>query len=651
MAGSQSIHSSRQQTVTGHIIRPTNPFIPFEREEIEQSISQRFEEQVRTYPDRIAIKTKHHELKYKALNTVANRTARAIRLLGINGQNQIALLLDHDAPMLAAIMGVLKAGKIYVPMDPRYPSARVGYMLEDSQAALIVTNDTNLSLAKELAQGTLPLLNIDELETGLSTENLDLHISPDSVAYILYTSGSTGKPKGVPQCHRNVLHEVMNYTNAAHICRDDRMLLISSFSFADSVRTIFGALLNGASLFPLNVKEEGLTALADWLIQQEITMYRSVPTAFRHFTGSLSREVMFPNIRLVYLAGEPVYGRDLELYRNHFSSDCILVNGLGCSETLTYRWHFFDKKTQIKGNDVPVGYAIDDMEVLLIGENGEEVEANNIGEIAVKSRFLSPGYWRQPDLTQNKFKPSPKEGDERTFLTGDLGRMMPDGCLVHMGRKDFQVKIRGYRVEVAEIEMLLVRLDDIKDAVVVSQEDRTGDRSLVAYLVPAGHHVPATGELRRFLAGKLPDYMIPSAFVTLETLPLLPNGKVDRHALPAPSREHFTRGASFKPPRSSTEEILAKIWAEVLGLDQVGIHDNFYELGGHSLLATRIVLRIHEILQMEVTLRSVFEAPTVAQLASVIEEMKSRNIRPSVSRIVPVSREACQRRRSPTERC
>jgi acyl carrier protein len=289
------------------------------------------------------------------------------------------------------------------------------------------------------------------------------------------------------------------------------------------------------------------------------------------------------------------------------------------------------------------------MEVLLIGEDGEEVEADNIGEIAVKSRFLSPGYWRQPDLTRKKFKSSPKEGDECIFFTGDLGRMMPDGCLMHMGRKDFQVKIRGYRVEVAEIEMLLNRLDDIKEAVVVSHEDRSGDRSLVAYLVPAGQHVPPTGELRRFLAGKVPDYMIPSTFVTLETLPLLPNGKVDRHALPPPRREHPTTGAAFEPPRNATEEILAKIWAEVLELDQVGIHDNFYELGGQSLLATRIVLRIHETLQMELTLRSLFEAPTVAQLATVIEEMKRRNIGASISSILPVSREAYQRRQSESE--
>ncbi len=515
-------------------------------------------------------------------------------------------------------MAVLKAGKTYVPLDPAYPRARNTYILKNTRARVLVTNSKNLSLAKELAQDVISLVNVDEFDPSISGENLSLPVSPDAVAYILHTSGSTGQPKGVPQSHRNVLHEIMNYTNAVHICRDDRMLLISALSFGDAVRTTYGALLNGASLYPLDIKEEGLAPLADWLIQQEVTIYRSVATAFRYFASNLTGEEKFPKLRLIYLAGEPVYKRHVDLYKKYFPPDCIFVNGLGSSECLTFRWYFVGKETPIDGSNVPVGYAIEDMETLLINDAGEDVGIGEIGEIAVKSRYLSPGYWRRPDLTQEKFLPDPGGGDGRIYLTGDLGRMLPDGCLVHMGRKDFQVKIRGYRIETAEIEMQLVSLDNIRETAVVAREDQAGDQSLVAYLVPTGQDKPNVAELRRFLAQSLPDYMIPAAFVMIDTLPLSPNGKVDRRALPAPDRSRPEQETAFIAARSREEEALAGILARVLGLEQVGIHDNFFELGGNSLLAATFFLEIEKKLGKRLPLEALLRAPTVAQLADIL---------------------------------
>jgi amino acid adenylation domain-containing protein len=493
-----------QEVIRTKCFHPSGTFVEFEKREIEQSIPDRFERQVHRYPDSLAVRTRGHELTYDGLNRAGNRVARAILARRRTGEKPVALLFELGAPVIAAIFGVLKSGNFYVPLDPSYPRARTTYMLDDSDAELIVTNTQNLSLAKELAQNGCAVLNFDELDLNLSTENLNLCISPDNLAYMIYTSGSTGQPKGVVQTHRNVLHDIMNYTNAFHICRDDRLLTLTAYSFADTARTTNGALFNGASLYPLNVREEGLTHLAEWVIQQEITIYRSVPTTFRHFISTLSGKEQFPKLRLVYMAGEPVNKRDVDLYKRHFSSDCIFINGIGSTECLTYRWYFMNKETNIDDNNVPVGYPLKDMEILLFDGDGNEVGSNQIGEMAVRSRYLSPGYWRKTDFTRAAFLPSTESGGERTYRTGDLGLMLDDGCLLHMGRKDFQVKVRGHRVEVGEIEAALLNSGKIKEVVVTLREDRPGDQRLVAYVVPAETPAPTVTAMRHALAEKLP---------------------------------------------------------------------------------------------------------------------------------------------------
>lgn len=604
---------------------PAGRFVEFAREDVEQSIPTLLDKIVRKYPERLAIKTKHHELSYDQMNRVANRLARAILAHCGEGQEQVALLLEHDALLIAAMISVLKAGKVYVPLDPSYPRERLAYMLEDSEASLLLTDKINRSLAHALPQ-KVQVIDIDALDLTLPEVNLSFRRSPESLAFILYTSGSTGTPKGFSQTHRNVILDTRNYTNAGHFCPDDRLLLVSSLSFADSVRTIYGALLNGASLYPFDLKAEGFESLAEWLTENEITIYRSIPTVFRAFVSTLTGEERFPKLRLIYLAGEPVYNRDVELYRKHFSDDCILVNRLGTGEALTFRSYFIDKKTPIKGIRLPVGFAVPDKDVVLLGEVQHEADGACVGEIGVKSRYLSPGYWKRPDLTQAAFLPDPDGGDDRIYRTGDIGRVLPDGCLVHLGRKDHQVKIRGYRIEVPEIEMTLLGFPAVKEAVVVAREDQPGEQRLVAYLVPAGKPSLAVSDLRRFLREKLPEYMIPSAFVLLAALPLSPNGKVDHRALPAPSRARPEMDTPFVSPVTPVEEALRQIWAEVLSVEQVGIHDNFFELGGHSLAATRVVSRVIRHFQFEIPLQSLFSCPTVAEMAKLIAEHQGKRL-------------------------
>ncbi|HEV8344582.1 MAG TPA: AMP-binding protein [Candidatus Binatia bacterium] len=601
-------------------VSPTNPFIEFHNEEIEQSISDRFEQQVARYPDRIAIKTGSCTLTYDALNKAANQVAWAILAKQGKANEPVALLFEHHVPMITAILGALKAGKISVPLDPSFPTPRIALMLENSQAGLIVGNNHHSSLLDQLAGAERRALYVDELSSSFSDENPGLSIAPQTIASIMYTSGSTGQPKGVTQSHHNILQKVMSHTNDFHISLDDRLSLLYSCGFSASVRNIFGALLNGAALFPFDLHKEGLDPLAKWLMRENISMYFSVPTLFRRFVGTLDESERISSVRLIYLGSEGVTKEDVELFKKHFSAECILVNSLASNETGTARQYFIDKDTEIEGSTVPVGYEVRDKEVLLLDEEGKKVGFNQMGEIAVRSRFLSPGYWRKPDLTQTKFLADPNGGDERIYLTGDLGLMLPDGCLLHMGRKDFQVKVRGIKIEVGEIESILLALEQVKEVAVVASEGQGEEKRLIAYVVAAANCQPTVSVLRRALREKLPDYMIPSAFVLLEALPLTPTGKLDRRALPDPGRSRPELETPLVLPRTEVERKLARIWAEAFGLEEVGIHDDFFELGGDSLLATQLVSRVCTALEVELPQTCVFEEPTVAELATRITQ-------------------------------
>src|SRR5918998_520240 len=602
-------------------------FVYFAEEETEHSIPERFEEQVGKFPERIALRVAGREFTYDALNRAPNQIARAILAIEAEGQQRVAMMLEQDDPLLAAtILGIFKAGKVYVPIDPSYPPARTSYILEDSQADLILAGSSSLPLTRELAGNNerRRVLNIDEIideiGAGPSDENPALPIDPDAIAYIIYTSGSTGEPKGVIQTHRNLLGFVRNYTNSWRISASDHLTLFYSPSVSQSLMDIFGALLKGAALHPYNAKREGLANLATWLTKEGITVFDSVPSLYRNFLESLSGDEEFPELRLIRLGGEPLSRELVTRSRKHFPG-CVLVNQLAATETSMIAQYFIDSETEITGSTVvPAGYAVDGVEVSLIDEaTGAEVGFGQVGEIAIKSRYLSPGYWRRPDLSQAAFSFDPHGGGERLYHTGDLGRMRPDGCLEYLGRKDLRVKIRGHSVEVAEIEAVLHDLAEVKEAAVRAIELAQDDTRLVAYIVPRDESFPSVSRLRAALAEALPDYMIPSAFVRLEALPLTPSGKVDRRALPEPDEERPDLEGAYEAPRTPVEEALAGIWADVLRLERVGIHDDFFELGGHSLLATQVISRLRDAFGVELSLPGFFEGPTVAGLAEKIE--------------------------------
>ena len=519
-------------------------FAHFSRSDVEQSIPARFERQARMYPDQIAIEDPETALTYRDLNRLANRIARAVLAVRGAGPEPVALLLGNGVPVVAAMLGVLKAGKVYVALDAAQPLAGMAAILAETRPALLIADNPRMDQAEQAEAlcpvpglPGVPLLNFDALEPGLSEENPGLAISAASLAFVLYTSGSTGKPKGVMHDHRYVLHLTMVYTNSGRISAADRLALLCSPSFAGAVRDIYCALLNGAALLTFDVKREGLTNLAAWLRQKQITVFFAVATMFRNFCRLLTPEDRFPAMRLIELGSEPVYAADVHLYQRHFSAACRMVVNLGGSEISPICQFPVDAGTRIEGSTVPAGYAAEDVELLLLDTEGSPVAAGSPGEIVVRSRYLSRGYWSRPELTEAAFLPDPEGGDRRLFRTGEVGRLLPDGCLLHLGRCDFQVKIGGCRVEPAEVEAFFTGTGLVREAAVTAWLDSTGEQNLAAWLVPAQPEAPpSVNELRALAAAALPGYMVPACLVLMGSLPTTSSGKLDRRALPDPRR-------------------------------------------------------------------------------------------------------------------
>jgi len=603
----------------GNYTHTGKTFIEFSKEEIEQSITDRFEEQARRYSRRQAIKTKSQSLTYQQLNAASNRVAHTVLARLEDTDTPVALLFKQGASMIVASLGVLKAGKPYAPVDIGLPHGKAAQILQDLQTSLILTDNDHISLALQLAHAHNPakVLSVEDLDAKCSNENPGLSVSPDQIVYVNYTSGSTGEPKGVVWNHRNELFGIRVKTNELHISPDDRVSLLR-FNNVGATRDMFLALLNGAALLLFDLHEEGLTHLGDWLREEDITVYTCVATIFRHSLQNLNRKERFPKIRLIHVGGEPVSKTDVDLYKNHFSEECIFVNRYSISETQAVSYYFIDKQTEIKGERVPVGYPLEGNEILVLDEDGNKRGVNQVGEIAVKSPYLAMGYWRQPELTRTKFLPDPNGGNARTYLTGDLGYMLTDGCLIHVGRKDFQTKIRGYRVEVSEIEMALLETPVVRQVAVVARDDLRPDKRLVAYVVPQFGQAPTIGELRALLQEKLPAYMLPSSFVVMDSLPLTPSGKVDRSALPPPKKSRHEVNVGFTSTTTDLEKVLVKLWAEIIKVDDVGIHDDFSDLGGDSLVAAQIVSEVNSIFALKQPLKTLFEAPTVAKLVEFV---------------------------------
>ncbi len=590
----------------------------FPKSALESSLGRRIETLAAAAPGRVAVRTRERSLSYAGLNAAANRLAHRLMEASPSLAEPVAVLLPTGFHVVPAVLGVLKAGKLLVPLDPAYPEDRLVAMLSLSGAHTIVTDSAHAAMASRL-MGAGAVIDLETLPEALPAENPRIEVAPDTLAYLVFSSGSTGEPKGIVHPHRNVLQNARSYGIAFGIGTEDRVTMLHSCSFSSGLVDLFSALLNGATLYPWNVKTDGLDALDRWLREERITIFSWAPTTFRHLMEMSGPETQFPAVRIVTLGGEPVTRVDWELYCRHFPASCQFVNRLGTTETNNFRLHFLTQRSEVLSGNVPAGYAVEDKEVLILNDAEQPLPAGEIGQIAVRSRYLSPGYWQRPDLTAKAFRPDPEGGDERVYLTGDVGRLRADGCLEHLGRKDSQIKFHGVRIEAAEVELALTAHPAVRDALVQVSTDPTGRQRLTAYLVARKTPAPTAAELQQMLRAKLPPTMVPSAYVFLEKFPLTPSGKVDRRALPLP--KVMSAAAEYAPPVSETEQAIAGLWAELLHVSRVGRKDDFFALGGHSLTAVQMLGRLAAQHHIEAPLRQLFEAPTLERFAARVEAL------------------------------
>ncbi len=550
------------------------------------------------------------------LDRTAAQVARVLIEEGVAPGEPVAVGMGQSPFTIAAFLGIAKAGGAWVPIDPAAPPEAWESVLQDTGARVVLAGkEAPGALQQDLARWWVPL---PEALDGVAPDPPEVSGSAHLPMSIMYSSGSTGRPKGIIQTHWSRLHQLDAHLRTLEVTETDRFTLLHQLHFATSSSDVFGALLSGAELHMFDLLAEGMESLAGWLLASRATIYAWTPSAFRAFTRGLPPGTHFPDVRRVILGSEPVLRSDIEAFRRHFPASCQFVNRLGSAEAGNYAYYFAGSEEEPPDDIVPAGRAPVGWDVSVVDERGSPVPDGETGEIQVRSAYLSPGYWRRPELTEEVFRPD-GERDVQVIRTGDMGRFLPDGNLLHLGRKNFQVKIGGVTIHPLEVEAALAQLPGIVEAAVAAYLDRGGSSVLAAYLVgEAGGRPYTTSRLRSILGEKLPPAAIPTSFQYLESLPRTHVGKVDRLELPRPAGERPELDTPFAPPEGPTEGHLARIWSEVLEVSPVGRHDPFLELGGSSLRAVQILARVSEQWGVTLPLTVLFADPTVAGLAQAV---------------------------------
>lgn len=597
----------------------------FSINDCEQSLTQRLDSQVQNNPHNIAVQTDHCSLSYQTLRQKACRLAAAL----LSHTNQpdclVALLLPQGSAFITAVFGTLYARAAFVPLDPSNPTDRNRHILKDCQARWLLTDCEHHAIARDLIK-TLPeqdcsIIRIDQLPDQAG-EPLLPTATADDLAYVLYTSGSTGTPKGVMQNHRNVLHNVMRHSNAFHITSTDRQSLLYPCSVYGGIRDIFNAILNGASLWPFPVKEHSLKALSLWLEENQITLYCSVATVFRHWAASLDEGRHFPHLRIIKLGGEAVLKKDIQLFQQHFMPTCKLSLGLAATEMGGVTQQFFTTTTPIPTTALSLGEPTAGIKIDLLDANQHPVSPGEIGEIAVTGRHLFLGYWQQAALTKQRLLSNKNNPAIKTYLTGDRGQRLADGRLLHKGRTDLQVKIRGNRIDLTEIEASLQTIENIKDAAVIVTEDNRGEPSLVALLTfntPPENETAHTNALRNALKQQLPDVMIPACFIQLASMPLTPNGKIDRQALPRLVKQGSAIPRPVHLPTNPIEIKLSQLLTATLKIPPPDINHSLTTLGMTSLLMAGLLDELSEHFSIQLVISDLIDNSSIASLSKRID--------------------------------
>jgi amino acid adenylation domain-containing protein len=591
----------------------------------------RFEAQVRRTPDAVAVSYENASLTYAELNARANRLAHHLRRHGVGPEHRVALCLERSLEMVVGIVGVLKAGGAYVPIDPTYPAERIGFVLGDCGAQVVVSTGKLPAALPE--HGARVVLVGDAALADESAENPESGATPESLAYVIYTSGSTGTPKGTLVEHRQVARLFTATEPWFGFGAADVWTLFHSYAFDFSVWEIWGALLHGGRLVVVPFWVSRTPDAFHALLQNErVTVLNQTPSAFRQLMQADGERGGDLALRWVIFGGEALEPAALRPWIDRRGDESPrLANMYGITETTVHvTFRPLTRADVADGAGSPIGVRIPDLATYVLDAAGNPCPVGVPGELYVGGAGVARGYLNQPELTAQRFVRNPF-GQGRLYRTGDRARWLADGSLEYLGRLDEQVKIRGFRIELGEIEAALRKADGVSDCAVIVREDEPGEPRIAAYLVGSADAETLKAELGR----TLPEYMLPAAFVAMDALPLTPNGKLDRRALPAP--EQAADAARYVAPRTPVEEVLAGIFAEVLRAERVGVNDNFFDAGGHSLLATRVTSRIRDVFGVRLPLRALFAGPTVAELAERVEALRRAGL-PAPPPLVPVDR-------------
>jgi amino acid adenylation domain-containing protein len=606
-------------------------------------IHQLFEAQVEKTPDAVAVVFENEYLTYKGLNQRANQLAHYLQKLEVKPEVLVGICLERSLDMIVGILGILKAGCAYLPLDPAYPQERLAFMVQDAKVSVLLTQT---KLLQSLPVLPTQLIELDRdwqhIATLPSSNPVNTQLHPDHLAYIIYTSGSTGQSKGVMIKHSSLVNAYFAWETIYQLRTNATShLQMASFSFDVFSGDLIRALCSGGKLVlcprDLLLSPEKLYALMQ---KEKVDCAEFVPAVLRNLIQYLEHsQQRLDFMRLLICGSDSWSGAEYRHFLQFFSPQTRLINSYGLTEaTIDSSYFETTAKDLTIAQVVPIGRPFPNTQFYILDKYLQPVPIGVAGELYIGGCNLARGYRYRPELTAEKFIPNPfsHNSSERLYKTGDLVRYLPDGNIEFLQRIDNQVKIRGFRIEIGEIEAAIHQFTEIRETVVIVREDIAGDKRLVAYVVPQSTEISVI-ELRNLLKSKLPSYMIPSAFVVLDKFPLTPNGKIDRSGLPAPDQIQQSEGnssSSFTP----VQEMLAGIWSEILGIKQVGIHDNFFELGGHSLLATRVISQIRKACKVDLPLRCLFESPTVAELGKEIEKSINADLKVKLPKIDQISR-------------
>jgi amino acid adenylation domain-containing protein len=603
-------------------------------------IHQQFEAQVAHTPDAVALVFGDEQVSYRELGRRVNQLAHFLRGLGVGPEVLVGIMMERSLEMVVGLMGVLKAGGAYVPLEPSYPKDRLAYITRDARVSVILTQERLLGA---LQVGTVRVIAVDKEWPTIalcSTENPISLVSGGNLAYVIYTSGSTGRPKGVMIPHRGLANYLSWCTRRYDVEKGRGSPVHSSLSFDLTVTGLFPPLLTGKTVFLVS-EAEGIEGLAAALLKRDnYSLVKITPAHLSALSEQLSAEKIRGRVGALVIGGEALHMENLSFWRK-YAPETKLINEYGPTETVVGCCVYEVLPDDPQASAVPIGRPIANTQIYLLNERLRPVPIGVAGELHIGGIDLARGYLNSADLTAERFIPNPfsAEPGARLYRTGDSARYLADSTLVYLDRLDSQVKIRGFRIEPGEIEAVLRQDGRVRDVLVLAREDKAGEKSLVAYVVAEHSELPEIEQLRRHLKEKLPAYMVPAHFVFLDVLPLTTSGKVDRRALPGPAPGNPALAGSYASPANQMEEILADIWASVLGLERVGRDDDFFDLGGHSLLATKLLYRIQEALGVALPLRRIFDGPTVAAAAKTIENLMQTGSAPVLTPIRHLERD------------